>query len=124
MIKKTYKDFGEAIEELRQNSRISYDTVAFGIRRAQSYVYGICTRRKRLMPSYEQMKEFSDFFHVPEDYFYEYRLRRILEFLDKNREFLDHCEKESRKFKKGVSPIPSEHVEETADESDESDESA
>ncbi len=111
MIKKTYKDFGEAIEELRQNARISYDTVAFGIRRAQSYVYGICTRRKRLMPSYEQMKEFSDFFHVTENYFYEYRLRKHLEFLDKNREYLDYCEKESRKFKKGLPTSLPEAVE-------------
>jgi transcriptional regulator with XRE-family HTH domain len=117
MIKKTYKDFGEAIEELRQNARISYDTVAFGVRRAQSYVYGICTRRKRLMPSYEQMKEFSDFFHLSENYFYEFRLKRMLEFLNANREFLDHCEKEAKKYKKGVSPIPAEdYAERTADE--------
>jgi transcriptional regulator with XRE-family HTH domain len=114
MIKKTYKDFGEAIEELRQNARISYDTIAFGIRRAQSYVYGICTRRKRQIPTYDQFKEFADFFHVTEDYFYEYRLKRMLEFLDKNREFLDHCEKESRKYKKGLSPTESEHEEQTA----------
>jgi transcriptional regulator with XRE-family HTH domain len=107
MIKKTYKDFGLAIEELRQNTRISYDTIAFGIRRAQSYVYGICTRRKRLMPSYEQMKEFSDFFHVSEDYFYEFRLKRMLENIDTNRDFLDHCEKEFRKWNK-PSPTPSD----------------
>ncbi|MHB1253019.1 MAG: hypothetical protein ACYCZ1_02520 [Candidatus Humimicrobiaceae bacterium] len=100
MSNKTYKDFGEAIEDLRQNARISYDTIAFGIRRAQSYVYGICTRRKRQTPSYEQMKEFSDFFHVEESYFYEYRLRDMLEFVDKNREFLDHCQKERTKWNK------------------------
>jgi hypothetical protein len=61
-----------------------------------------------------QFKEFADFFHVTEDYFYEYRLKRMLEFLDKNREFLDHCEKESRKYKKGLSPTESEHEEQTA----------
>lgn len=114
MIKKTYKDMGEAIEELRQNARVSYDTIAFGIRRAQSYVYGICTRRKRQMPTDEQMQEFADFFHVQIEYFYEYRLKRMLEFINKNREFLDHCEKETKKFKKGLSPIESEHEEHTA----------
>jgi len=101
---KTYKDFGEAIEELRQKSRISYDTIAFGIRRAQSYVYGICVRRKRQMPTYEQMKEFSNYFHVEEAYFYEYRLRKMLEFVDKNREFLDYCEKEKNKWLKKEHP--------------------
>ena len=107
MIKKTYKDFGEAIEELRQNSRISYDTVAFGIRRAQSYVYGICTRRKRLMPTYDQMKEFIDYFHLTENYFYEFRLKRMLENIDSNRDFLDHCEKEFKKWNKDF-PTPPE----------------
>lgn len=100
MTNKTYKDFGEAIEELRQNSRISYDTIAFGMQRAQSYVYGICTRRVRRLPEYEQIKEFADFFHVEPEYFYEYRLRRMLDFIDKNREFLDHCEREKNKWLK------------------------
>lgn len=99
MIKKSYKDFGETIEELRQNARISYDTIAFGIRRAQSYVYGICTRRKRLLPTDYQVKEFADFFHVIPEYFYEYRLKKMLEYVDKDRAFLDHCEKELKKYK-------------------------
>jgi len=112
---KTFKDFGLAIEELRQNARISYDTIAYKIGHPQSYVYAICTRRKSQLPTYEQMKEFSDFFHVPENYFYEYRLRKMLEFVDKNREFLDQCEKESKKYKKQISPTPTEESnEETA----------
>ena len=75
----------------------------------------LCVRTakiKRNLPSYEQMKEFSDFFHVTEEYFYEFRLKRMLEFIDKNREFLDHCEKESKKFKKGLpSPTEPEQIE-------------
>ena len=114
MKNRTYKDFGEAIEELRQKARISYDTIAFKIRHPQSYVYGLCTKRKRNLPKYEQMKEFSDFFNVPEDYFYEYRLRKMLEFLDGNREFLDHCEKESRKFSKSPTPLEPEPKKETS----------
>jgi len=115
MNKKTYKDFGEAIEELRQNARISYDTIAFGIRRAQSYVYGICTRRKRQIPTYEQFQEFADFFHINPDYFYEYRLKKFLEYVNENREFLDNCVKDIKKYKKGVtSPTESEQHEKTA----------
>lgn len=96
MEKKTIKDFGEAIEELRQNARISYDTIAFKIQHPQSYVYGLCTRRKRTLPSYEQMKEFADFFHVEPSYFYEWRLRKHLEAIDKERALLDLCEKMSK----------------------------
>lgn len=95
---KTYKDFGEAVEALRQERRMSYDTVAFGIQHPQSYVYGICTRRKRNLPNYEQMKEFADFFHVEPEYFYEWRLKKMLEFVNNNREFLDHCQQESKKY--------------------------
>lgn len=109
---KTYKDFGEAVEALRQERRISYDTVAFGIRHPQSYVYGICTRRKRTLPTYEQMQEFADFFQVQPDYFYEWRLKKMLEFIDKNREFLDIVERESKKYIKKKDKA--EQAEETA----------
>jgi len=111
MIKKTYKDFGEAIEELRQNARISYDTVAFGIRRAQSYVYGICTRRKRLLPTEDQVKEFADYFHVLPEYFYEYRLKKMLDYVDKNREFLDHCEKTKKNYQAQGEPKKEKYTE-------------
>lgn len=115
MKNKTYLDFGEALEELRQNARVSYDTIAFKILHPQSYVYGLCTKRKRTMPRDEQFKEFADFFHVTGEYFYEWRLKKILEFVDKNREFLDHCEKEMKKYKKGVTSLSeSEQDEATA----------
>jgi transcriptional regulator with XRE-family HTH domain len=100
MEKRTYKDFGEAIEELRQEARVSYDRIAYSIMHPQSYVYGLCTKRKRNLPKYEQIKEFADYFNVSMDYFYEYRLRKMLEFVDEDRKFLDHCEKEAKKWAK------------------------
>ena len=109
--KKTYEDFGVAIEELRQKAGISYDTIAFGIRRAQSYVYGICNRRTKTMPKYELVKEFADFFHLEPDYFYEYRLRKHLDFIDKNREFLDHMERQAKKYAKEESEVKKEITE-------------
>jgi len=99
-MKKSYKDFGLAIEDLRQRDGISYDTIAFGIRRAQSFVYSICNRRVKSLPKDDVIKEFADYFNVDLSYFYEYRLKGLLEFIDKNREFLDHCEKEQHKWLK------------------------
>jgi len=100
MNKKTYDDFGVAIEKLRNKADISYDTIAFGIQRAQSYVYGICNRRTRNLPKDKIMKEFAEFFHVEPEYFYEWRLKRVLEFVNENREFVDHVERQAKKYKK------------------------
>lgn len=107
-MKKTYKDFGEAMDELRKKAEVSFDTMSFKLGIAQSYLWGLANRRKANLPKDELMTKIAGYFHVPEEYFHEWRLKRMLEFINANREFLDHCEKESRKFKKGVSPIPAE----------------
>ena len=109
---KTYKDFGIAVEELKIEAGISYDTIAFSIQRAQSYVYGICNRRTRNLPKYEIMKEFAGFFHISPDYFYEWRLRKFLDFINENREFLDHCLRQAKRIDRKPSAKPEETIEE------------
>ena len=113
MVKYSYKDFGLAIEELREKADVSYDTIAFGIQRAQSYVYGICTRRTRNLPKYEVMEDFAKFFHVSPTYFYEYRLRKAIDYINKNRKFLDVVERAIKKHKseKKVKDDPEEKKE-------------
>lgn len=51
-------------------------------------------------PSDEVLKKIADYFHVIPDYFYEYRLQKLQKYIDENREFLDECLKQSKKFKK------------------------
>jgi transcriptional regulator with XRE-family HTH domain len=104
-MKKTYKDFGDALDTLRVQADLSYDRLSLGLGIANSYVYHMINRRTKNAPSDEIIKKIADYFHLEPEYFYEYRLRRMLEFLDSNREFLDHCEKESKKYSKD-SPTP------------------
>jgi transcriptional regulator with XRE-family HTH domain len=101
-VKKTYKDFGEALDILRVEHDLSYDRLSLALGIANSYVYHMINRRTKNAPSDDIIKKVADYFNLEPEYFYEYRLRKHLEMLDKDREFLDHCEKESRKVKKGV----------------------
>lgn len=45
------------------------------------------------------MKKLADLFNVEPDYFYENRLNRLLEIMDKDREFVDYCLRQYKKFR-------------------------
>jgi transcriptional regulator with XRE-family HTH domain len=117
-MKRTYKSFGEALDVLRIEHDLSYDRLSLALGIANSYVYHMINRRTKNAPSDAIIQKIADYFHLEPSYFYEYRLRKMLEFVDTNREFLDHCEKETKKWsklKKGyLSPTESEQREETA----------
>ncbi len=49
-----------------------------------------------------QLKKIADFFHITPEYFYEYRLKKLLDYIDNNREFLDHCLRQSKKYNKDL----------------------
>jgi transcriptional regulator with XRE-family HTH domain len=98
MIYKSYDDFGVAMDKLRVKKGVSFDTVSFSTGIAQSYLWGLANRRKANLPKDELMEKIANYFQVKPDYFYEWRLKRMLETVDKNREFLDHCEKEYKKW--------------------------
>lgn len=107
MKRKTYLDFGEAMDELRKKAGVSFDTMSFKLGIAQSYLWGLANRRKANLPKDELMEKIAGYFHVSTEFFYEWRLKRMLEFINDNREYLDHCEKESKKFGKDF-PTPPE----------------
>ena len=92
MIKKTYKDFAEAVLELK-GDKVSFDTMGLSIGIAPSYLWNLTHMRKSSPPKDEVIEKIAAFFHVEPEYFYEYRLKKCLEFLDDNREFLDHIDK-------------------------------
>jgi len=101
-MKKTYKNFGEALDVLRVEAELSYERMSLKLGIANSYVYNMINRRTKSAPSNEMIKKIAMLFHVPPEYFYEYRLRKMLEFVDDNREFLDYCEKEAKKWSKPI----------------------
>jgi len=119
-MKKTYKSFGEALDALRVEADLSYERLSMKLGIANSYVYNMINRRTKSAPSNEMIEKIAGLFNILPTYFYEYRLRKMLEFIDDNREFLDHCEKEAKKWskpidKKGVTfPTDSEQHEATA----------
>src|SRR4030042_731040 len=112
---KTYLDFGVAMDELRKKSGVSFDTMSFKIGIAQSYLWGLANRRRASMPKEELIKKVAEYFELPPSYFYEWRLRRFLDFIDGNREFLDHCLRQAKR----VDRVPSEKPEETLEEFEE-----
>jgi transcriptional regulator with XRE-family HTH domain len=117
-MQKTYKDFGEALDILRVEHDLSYDRLSLGLGIANSYVYHMINRRTKNAPSDEIIKKIANYFHLEPEYFYEYRKRKHDELINDNREFLDYCEKEFKKWiktaKKGLSPTEPEQDEETA----------
>ena len=97
-MKITYKDFGEALDELRVEYNYSYDRLALKLGIANSYVYHMINRRTKSAPSNEIMEKVAKFFGLEPEYFYEYRLRKLLETFNENREYVDYCIKEFSKW--------------------------
>ena len=99
-MKTTYKSFGEALDILRVENDLSYDRLALKLGIANSYVYHMINRRTKSAPSDEILTKVANFFGLEPEYFFEFRLRKMLAFIEDNREFLDHCEKEKSKWSK------------------------
>jgi transcriptional regulator with XRE-family HTH domain len=94
---KTYKDFGIAVEDLK-GEEISYYNLSQGVGLSESYLWGLVNKRKVTLPKDKVIEKLAKFFHVEPSYFYEYRLRRVLEFIDQHREFLDTVERSIKAF--------------------------
>ena len=109
---KTYLDFGVAMDELRKKAGVSFDTMSFKIGIAQSYLWGLANRRRANMPKEELIEKIADYFSLSPSYFYEWRLRKLLDFINENREFLDHCLRQAKRLHRKVSDKPEENLEE------------
>ncbi|GAH57393.1 unnamed protein product, partial [marine sediment metagenome] len=99
-------------DELRKKSGVSFDTMSFKIGIAQSYLWGLANRRRANMPKEELIEKIADYFDLPPSYFYEYRLKKFLDYTDNNREFLDHCLRQAKRLNKKISDKPEEAIEE------------
>lgn len=105
---KTYKDFGPALDELRANDELSYQEFADMLnsklklkkKLKKGNIYAMINRRKASAPDNRIIEYFAEFFGIMPEYFYEYRLRKMLDLVDKNREYLDYCQKEFDKWLK------------------------
>jgi transcriptional regulator with XRE-family HTH domain len=100
---RTYKDFCDAFYELKKkNYDISYGRIAKKTGILEATVTALANRRRAHPPADEVIIAIAAAFNVRPDYFYDWRLKRFLEFINENRDFLDNCEK----IRKGYNPPP------------------
>jgi transcriptional regulator with XRE-family HTH domain len=105
-MEKTYKNFGDALFELKKkNYDIAYSKIAKKTGLCESTVNALVNRRHANLPNDDIMIKMAECFNLEPSYFYEWRYKRINEFIDSNREFLDIIEKESKKWSKPSTPI-------------------
>ena len=103
MTNKTYDDFADAFYKLKkENGDISYGKISISLGIVESTINALVNRKRANPPSDEMIKKIAKFFSVKPDYFYEYRLKQLIDFINSNREFLDLCLKHSKKYKKNT----------------------
>lgn len=121
MKSKTYKNFGDAFLELKENfSDISYGKIARELEITDSYAWNLPNRRRKSPIPKKHLISLAGVFRVKPSYFYEFRLQELLEFIDNNRRFIDYCLRQSKKFKKVEIEYdrPIEEVEKELEESE------
>lgn len=91
--KKTYRNFGEEIDILRIEKNLSYDRLSLAVGIPTSYIYYIVNRKVKTPPKNEIILKFANFFKVPPEYFFEYRVRLLNDHINKYPEDLDILEK-------------------------------
>ncbi len=68
-----------------------------------SWVYDIVNYHKAgNLPKYGTIKLFAGYFSLDPSYFYEWRLKKLLDFIDKNRRFLDVLDELMIKYKERI----------------------
>jgi len=110
--KKTYEDFGIILEKLKNDRGSAYERMGIEINMNPSTLQRMAKTRAVKLPDYNVMEKVAGYFHLTPHFFYEYRLRKLLDFIDKDREFLDHCLRQAKRINKKISDKPEETIEE------------
>ena len=101
MSKKSYEDFANTFYQLKvDHDDISYGKISLSVGILESTLNALVNRKRSKPPTDKVIKKIADYFQVKSEYFYEYRLKQLLQYIDSNREFLDDCLKQSKKYKK------------------------
>jgi len=100
MKSKSYKDFGDAFLELKEMfPSISYGKIARELDITDSYAWNLPNRRRKAPIPKKYFVLLAKVFRIKPEYFYEYRLRKVLDYINSNRKFLDVIERAMRKYK-------------------------
>lgn len=86
----SYKDFCDSFYQLKKEKNdISYGKISISTGILEATLNALANRRRANPPTEETIKKISTFFNIPPDYFYEYRLSKLLKIINNNREYLD-----------------------------------
>ena len=85
----TIKDFYIAFKDLKEKLNLSLGQIAIKTGLSKSFLSDIMNN-KVLPPKDEFIEKIAKALGVESDYFFEYRLRRLNDFINENRDFLDH----------------------------------
>ncbi|MEA2016392.1 MAG: helix-turn-helix transcriptional regulator [Actinomycetota bacterium] len=94
----TIKDFYLAFRDLKNKQNLSLGQISIRTGLSKSFLSDIMNN-KVLPPKDEFIEKIARAFGVDPDYFFEYRLRRLNDFISKNRDFLGYCIKGSLNYK-------------------------
>jgi len=95
----TVKDFYLAFRDLKKKQNLSLGQISIRTDLSKSFLSDIMNN-KVLPPKDEFMEKIAKALGVDPDYFFEYRLRRLNDFINKNRDFLSYCIKGSLNYQK------------------------
>ncbi len=97
--KYTDKSFYIAFKDLKEKLNLSLGQIAIKTGLSKSFLSDIANN-KVLPPKDEFIEKIARALGVEPEYFFEYRKRRLSEFCEENRGFLDICLEQSKKYKK------------------------
>ena len=84
----TQKDFADALFKLKKDIGLSYMQIAVKAKLSDTYLINI-VNRKNLAPNDGNIEKIAKALGVEPEYFFEYRLRRLINLINDNREYLD-----------------------------------
>ena len=96
----TDKSFYVAFKDLKEKLNLSLGQIAIKTGLSKSFLCDIANN-KVLPPKDEFIEKIAKALRVEPNYFFEYRKRRLSEFCEENRKFLNICLEQSKKYKKG-----------------------
>ena len=95
----TDENFYLAFKNLKEKLNLSLGQIAIKTGLSKSFLSDIMNN-KVLPPKDEFIEKIAKALGVEPDYFFEYRLRRLTEFISENRGFLDECMDKKSDYKK------------------------
>ena len=91
--KYTVRDFSDAFKELKEDRDLSYNQLSIKSGLSAPYLFDL-VNKKKLPPKSKNIKKIAKALKVEPEYFYEFRLRKLINILDSNRKYLDPVLKE------------------------------